>query len=82
MCVCVCVCAGQFGVFVYLVLRCLGLLHLVQLLCCQCGTQQVRVFEYYYSAAESKKLREHLAVEKNKTDDRVTQDKNSRSQTV
>ena len=37
--------------------------------------------EYYYSAVESKKLQEHLTTEKNKTNDNITQDKNS-SQSV
>jgi len=37
--------------------------------------------EYYYSAVESKKLQEHLTTEKNKTNDSITQDKNS-SQSV
>ena len=35
----------------------------------------------YYSAVESKKLQEHLTIEKNKTNDSITQDKNS-SQSV
>jgi len=37
--------------------------------------------EYYYSVVVSKKLQEHLTTEKNKTNDSVTQVKNS-SQTV